>query len=127
MATAWVGPSHASLDRLGVEQDLAVERFNAARGALRQATTDEVLSTSSLSDVRRVAATTQARSSQRARAIYTSGGSLGLTASVLESTTIGDALTRWKAVEAVVEDAREVQHDADAQVRRQQAVALSAA
>jgi cell wall-associated NlpC family hydrolase len=115
------------LDRLGVEQDLAVERFNAARGALRQATTDEVLSTSSLSDVRGAAATSHARSSQRARAIYMSGGSLGLTASVLESTTIGDALARWKAVEAVVEDARQVQQDTDAQVRRQEAVALSAA
>jgi cell wall-associated NlpC family hydrolase len=115
------------LDRLGVAQDLAVERFDAAREALRQATTDEVLSTYSLTDVRRAAADTRARSSQRARAIYMSGGSLGLTASVLDSTSIGDALTRWKAVEAVVEDARQVQQDTDDRVRRQQGVALSAA
>jgi cell wall-associated NlpC family hydrolase len=117
----------AELDRLGVQQDLAVERYDAAREALRQATTDEVLSTTGLSDVRRAAAATRARSSERVRAIYTSGGSLGLAASVLDSSTIGDALTRWKAVEAVVGTERTVQQAADRQVLQQRRTALSSA
>ena len=88
----------AELDRLAVRQDLAVEAYDAAREELDRATTDQVLATADLDDVRRSATATQARSIRRARAIYMSGGSLGLTASVLGSTTIGDALTRWKAV-----------------------------
>ena len=121
------GALRAELDRLGVQQDVAVERYDAAREALREATTDEVLSTTGLTDVRRAATATRARSTERVRAIYTSGGSMGLAASVLDSASIGDALTRWKAVEAVVGTERTVQAAADRQVQRQQQVAVSAA
>jgi cell wall-associated NlpC family hydrolase len=117
----------AELDRLAVRQDLAVERYDAAREDLDRATTDQVLATADLDDVRRSATATQARSSRRARAIYMSGGSLGLTASVLGSTTIGDALARWKAVEAVVGDEQVRRQRADAQVHDAQGESLSAA
>jgi cell wall-associated NlpC family hydrolase len=117
----------AELDRLAVRQDLAVERYDAAREELDRATTEQVLASADLEDVRRSAAVTQAHSTRRARAIYMSGGSLGLTASVLDSTSIGDALTRWKAVEAVVGDEQVLREQADAQVRRSRADALSAA
>ncbi|HKG52516.1 MAG TPA: C40 family peptidase [Actinomycetales bacterium] len=117
----------AELDRLAVRQDLAVERYDAAREELDRATTEQVLSTADLDDVRRSAAAAQARSTRRARALYMSGGSLALTASMLASMSIDDALTRWKAVEAVVGDEQARRQQADAQVRRSREEALSAA
>jgi cell wall-associated NlpC family hydrolase len=90
------------LDRLALEQDLAVERYDTAQEALLQATTGEVVAATSLIDSRRSAVATQDDAARRVRAIYQSGGPLGLTATVLRSGSLDDALVRWHAVEAIV-------------------------
>lgn len=90
------------LDALSIEQGLAVERYDAADDALQQATTAEVLATTALTDARRAARTQDQVGTRRARALYMSGGPLGLTATVLDSTSLTDALSRWQAVESIV-------------------------
>ncbi len=92
------------LDRLGVQQDLAVERYNSARQDAQDATTGEVLATTDLIDLQRSTVAAQDQSARRVRAIYQAGGPLGLSASVLDSTDLGDAVARWHTVESLVRD-----------------------
>lgn len=90
------------LDALAVRQGLAVEQYDAAADALAQATTAEVLATTALADSRRVARSQGQVGTRRVRALYMSGGPLGLTATVLDSTSLTDALSRWQAVTSIV-------------------------
>ena len=90
------------LDALSVQQGLAVEQYDAADDALAQATTAEVLATTALTDARRLARTQGQVGTRRVRALYMSGGPLGLTATVLDSSSLTDALSRWQAVESIV-------------------------
>lgn len=89
------------LDALTIKQQLAVEQYDGAREALDQATTEQVVATSRLQDVERAQQDVQAASAQRVRAIYISGGTLGMAASVLNSTSISDVLSRWRALETI--------------------------
>ncbi len=90
------------LDALAVRQGLAVEQYDAADDALAQATTAEVLATTALADARRAARSQGQVGTRRVRALYMSGGPLGLTATVLDSTSLTDALSRWQAVTTIV-------------------------
>ncbi|MBC7638588.1 MAG: C40 family peptidase [Rhodoferax sp.] len=90
------------LDALAVRQGLAVEQYDAADDALAQASTAEVLATTALTDARRVARSQGQAGTRRVRALYMSGGPLGLTATVLDSTSLTDALSRWQAVTSIV-------------------------
>lgn len=92
------------LDQLSVQQGLAVEQYDAAADALQQATTAQVLATAALNDAQRAAVATDHVSARRARALYMSGGRLGLTATVLASTSLSDVLNRWQAVASIVRD-----------------------
>jgi cell wall-associated NlpC family hydrolase len=91
------------LDRLQIKQQLAVEDYDEAQQALEQATTDQVLATTRLEDAQRSASGAASASAQRARAIYISGGTVGMAATVLEATSINDALTRWRALQTIVQ------------------------
>ena len=107
------------LDQLSVQQGLAVERYDAAAGALQTATTAQILAGTALQDTQRSAARLDAAGVRRARALYMSGGPLGLAATVLESSDLSDVLTRWQTVTALVQD--------DARIGRQASRDVSAA
>jgi cell wall-associated NlpC family hydrolase len=98
------------LDALAVAQQLAVEEYDEAQHALDAATTNQVLATTRLQDAERSASGAMSASAQRARAIYMSGGTVGMAATVLEATSITEALTRWRALQTIVQgDAAAVQ------------------
>jgi cell wall-associated NlpC family hydrolase len=98
------------LDALQVKQQLAVEEYDEAQQALDVATTDEVLATTRLQDAERSASGAMSASAQRARAIYMSGGTVGMAATVLEATSISDVMTRLRALQTIVQsDAAAVQ------------------
>jgi cell wall-associated NlpC family hydrolase len=98
------------LDSLAVAQQLAVEEYDEAQQALDAATTNQVLATTRLQDAERSANGAMSASTQRARAIYMSGGTVGMAATVLEATSITEALTRWRALQTIVQgDAAAVQ------------------
>jgi cell wall-associated NlpC family hydrolase len=90
------------LDLLAVQQDLAVERYDQARQAVQEVTTDEVLATNDLIDLQRSSVAAQDQSARRVRAIYQAGGPLGLSVTVLDSASLGDAVVRWHTVESLV-------------------------
>lgn len=91
------------LDRLAVEQGLAVERYDTAQEALLQATTGEVAASTAVLDSERSAQETADVAARRVRAIYLSGGPIGLTGTILRSTSLDDALIRWHALETIVQ------------------------
>ncbi len=90
------------LDLLSTQQGLAVEQYDAAAEALQQATIAQVQATAALADARLASSDSDDVGTRRARALYMSGGPLGLTATVLDSTSLVDALSRWQAVETIV-------------------------
>ena len=90
------------LDALQVKQQLAVEEYDEAQQALEVATTGQVLATTRLEDAQRSASGAMSASAQRARAIYMSGGTIGMAATVLEGTSINDVLSRWRALQTIV-------------------------
>lgn len=104
------------LDRLQVEQQLAVEDYDEAQQALEQATTNQVLASTRLEDAQRSASGAASASAQRARAIYISGGTVGMAATVLEATSINDALTRWRALQTIVQGDAAAVRTSDSQV-----------
>ncbi len=104
------------LDRLQVEQQLAVEDYDEAQQALEQATTNQVLAGTRLEDAQRSASGAASASAQRARAIYISGGTVGMAATVLEATSINDALTRWRALQTIVQGDAAAVRTSDSQV-----------
>ncbi|HEX3004435.1 MAG TPA: NlpC/P60 family protein [Angustibacter sp.] len=114
------------LDQLTVEQDLAVERYDAAREALLQATTGEVAASTAVLDSERAVQDSEDVAARRVRAIYLSGGPIGLTGTVLRSTSLDDALVRWHAVETII--ATDVDRTAASQAAatRQRQAALGA-
>jgi cell wall-associated NlpC family hydrolase len=91
------------LDQLQITQQLAVEDYDEAQQALEQATTDQVVATTRLEDAQRSASGAVSASAQRARAIYISGGTVGMAATVLEATSIIDVMTRWRALQTIVQ------------------------
>ncbi|HET8615016.1 MAG TPA: C40 family peptidase [Actinomycetales bacterium] len=92
-----------TLDELRVKQQLAVEEYDEAQQALDVATTDQVLATTRLEDAQRSASGAMSASAQRARAIYMSGGTVGMAATVLEATSISDVMTRLRALQTIVQ------------------------
>lgn len=119
------------LDQLTIEQELAVEQYDAANEALLQATTGQVAATTDAIDSRRTAAASADAAAERVRAIYQSGGTIALTATVLRSSSLDDALVRWRAVDvavgAIVGRDLEVAGNQRAAVQRRQAGARAAA
>ncbi|WP_426564223.1 NlpC/P60 family protein [Angustibacter sp. McL0619] len=114
------------LDRLAVEQGLAVERYDAAQDALMQATNGEVNASIGVSDSQRAAQASADEAARRVRAIYLSGGPLALTASMLGSSSIGDAMVRWHAIEGIVATDADRVDTQQAAVARQRTVEAAA-
>lgn len=114
------------LDRLTVEQGLAVERYDAAQEALLQATTGEVVASTAVLDSERAVQDSQDVAARRVRAIYLSGGPIGLTGTVLQSTSLDDALVRWHAVETIIASDVDRTATRQAAVTRERQAALGA-
>jgi cell wall-associated NlpC family hydrolase len=114
------------LDRLNIEQALAVERYDAAQDALLQATTGELNATIGVSDSQQVALASQDEAARRVRAIYLSGGPVGLTATMLGSSSLSDVLIRWHAIEGIVASDAERVDTQQAAATRQRAVEVAA-
>jgi cell wall-associated NlpC family hydrolase len=114
------------LDRLAVAQQLAVEDYDEAQQDLDVATTDQVLATTRLQDAQRSATGAMSASAQRARAIYMSGGTVGMAATVLEATSISDVLTRWRALQTIVQGDAAVVVTSDVTVQDEAGRALDA-
>jgi cell wall-associated NlpC family hydrolase len=104
------------LDQLQIDQQLAVEDYDEAQQALEQATTNQVVATTGLEDAQRSANRAMSASAQRARAIYISGGTVGMAATVLEATSINDVMTRWRALQTIVQGDVAAVHTSDSQV-----------
>ncbi len=121
----------AELDRLEVEQGLAVEKFNQASEDVRQSTTRQVLANTDVIDRQRVTIAAQDRSARRIRALYQSGGPLVLSTSVLSGSSLDDAAVRWHTVESLIHaDADQVlaeEVSMQRQVQRAQRISLSRA
>ncbi len=119
------------LDRLSLEQDLAVEQFNESREAVRVATAHEVTANTSLIDNKIVAVAAQDRSARRVRALYQTGGPLALTSTILGSKSLDDAAIRWHTVESLIQtDADQVlaqESSIQNELRQVQQVTLSRA
>nr|WP_284288962.1 lipid II flippase MurJ [Angustibacter aerolatus] len=75
----------AELDRLGVQQGLAVEQYDEARERLQQATIGEVVAATGLDDAGQAARVRDDAAADRVRAIYMSGGPVGLSGALLQS------------------------------------------
>lgn len=114
------------LDQLTVEQGLAVERYDAARDALMQATTGEVVASTAVLDSERAVQDSEDVAARRVRAIYLSGGPIGLTGTILHSTSLDDALVRWHAVESIIRSDGDRTATRHAAVQRQRQSALQA-
>ena len=114
------------LDQLSVQQGLAVERYDAAQEALLQATTGEVAASSDVLDGERAVQDTEDVAARRVRALYLSGGPLGITGTILQSTSLDDALVRWHAVESIVRADTERTSLRQAAADRQRRAALNA-
>lgn len=104
------------LDQLQIKQQLAVEEYDEAQQALEQATTKQVVATTRLQDAERSASGAASASAQRARAIYISGGTVGMAATVLEATSINDVMTRWRALQTIVQGDLAAVQTSDSQV-----------
>lgn len=114
------------LDRMTVEQGLAVERYDAAQEALLQATTGEISASTAVLDAQRAVQDSEDLAAQRVRALYLSGGALGLTGTILQSSSLDDVLVRWHAVETIISTDVDRTAERQAAAARQQQAALSA-
>ncbi len=79
--------------------------------ALLQATTGEVVASTAVLDSERAVQDSQDVAARRVRAIYLSGGPIGLTGTILHSTSLDDALVRWHAVETIIAHRRRPHRD----------------
>ncbi|GAA4351061.1 C40 family peptidase [Angustibacter luteus] len=114
------------LDRLTIQQSLAVERYDAAQDALLQATTGEIDAGIQVDDGQKVAQESADDAARRIRAIYQSGGPVGLTATMLGSSSLSDVLIRWHAIEGIVRSDTERTDVQQVAVARQRQVAAAA-
>ncbi|MGL5857254.1 MAG: NlpC/P60 family protein [Angustibacter sp.] len=117
----------AQLDKLELQEDLAVERYAEAQQAVQDATVDEVLARQQLTDLQVGARSTADRGASRVRAIYQSGGPLGLTSTLLESASLEEVAARWHIVQSLVRGDTEAVDTQLATVRWQRRLTSGAA
>jgi cell wall-associated NlpC family hydrolase len=87
---------------LEIRAEIATERYNALDDALQTAVNELVLAERALDAARSGVSITTATSNDRVRALYMSGGSAALMASVLDSGSLQDVFDRVGAVDALV-------------------------
>jgi cell wall-associated NlpC family hydrolase len=90
------------LAALQIQQSMAIERYDGVQDQLQQAVSVELTNTDSAHDTAHRAQDAQDAVTNRARALYMSGGQLGLMATILNGGTPGDVLERVQTVRSVV-------------------------
>jgi cell wall-associated NlpC family hydrolase len=93
---------HAQLTDLQVKAEAATEDYNAAQAKLGNVVTRHLLAQQQLQDARFGAADASAIETSTIRALYRTGGSAALFATVLESHDVGEVFSRLRAVQDVV-------------------------
>ncbi|MDT7573095.1 MAG: peptidoglycan DL-endopeptidase CwlO [Actinomycetota bacterium] len=94
------------VDRLRTEAERATEAYDAAYDELGHVVTAHLTAQRALDNAVSTAATTSSTASHRVRALYMSGGSPALYATVLQGNDISDVLTRLQSVRRVVDGDR---------------------
>ncbi|MGL4174144.1 MAG: NlpC/P60 family protein [Actinomycetota bacterium] len=107
----------SAVERLEIKHDLAVENYIQAQEALNDTTVTEVLSQQQVKDWQLNAQVSADRSAQRVRAIYQSGGLIGIASTFLESKTFDEAAVRWNTVESLIQTDAESEFIALTRVR----------
>lgn len=92
----------ARVDALRIQAEVATEDYDAAYAELGAAVTSHLTAARELQQAQAAAGATQAQRQQRIRALYMSGGTSGLYASVLTSSDLTEALGRIHQVDAVL-------------------------
>jgi membrane-bound lytic murein transglycosylase B len=82
--------------------DAALTAYDAALGGLAGAVNGNVVADTALNSATQAAAEADAQAAARVRAIYRSGGPMGLYASVVEGTSPSDVLSRVRVVQRLV-------------------------
>jgi cell wall-associated NlpC family hydrolase len=108
------------LDQLQVQQSVAIERYDGIADQLQQAVSTELSAGDQASNSALQAQNAQDAVTDRARALYMSGGPLGMMATVLSGSSPGDILERAQAFTSVISSA-------DVTVAADQATAAQAA
>jgi cell wall-associated NlpC family hydrolase len=94
------------VDRLRTQAELATEAYDAAYDELGRVVTSHLAAQRALDDALSSAATTTSTASRRVRALYMSGGTPALYATVLQGANISDVLVRLQSVRRVVDGDR---------------------
>jgi cell wall-associated NlpC family hydrolase len=87
---------------LQIQQSVAIERYDGIQDELQQAVSHELTDGDQASESALAAQDAQDAVIDRARALYMSGGQLGLMATVLSGGTPGDVLERAQVVRSVI-------------------------
>jgi cell wall-associated NlpC family hydrolase len=116
-----------AVDRLRTQAEQAAEAYDAAYDELGRVVTAHFAAQRALDDAMSAAATTSSTASRRVRALYMSGGTPALYATVLQSNNISDVLSRLQSVRRVVDGDRTARVAAgnDVEVRRKAEAALA--
>lgn len=116
-ATAVAGHAHAdplqnansraaalahSVDRLNTQAEVAAERYDRIEAQLNRAVTARGKADEALNAVQATAAAAQQSSSERARALYESGGASAMLSAVLDGGSLVDAMDRYHIASAVM-------------------------
>ncbi len=96
------------LDALQVQQSVAIERYDGVESDLQQAVSTELTNGDQAQAAAQQAQAAQDAITDRARALYMSGGQLGLVATVLSGTSPGDVLERAQTMTSVIGSADQV-------------------
>ncbi len=90
------------LNALQTEQSIAIERYDGIEDELQQAVSAELTDSDQAATAEQQAQAARDAVTDRARALYMSGGQLGLIATVLSGTSPSDVLERAQSVSAVI-------------------------
>lgn len=100
--TAQASALRTQVADLQVQTETATEQYDALTDQLATVVSQQLSAAQSADQLGQVAAASRHTGSARVRALYMSGGSAGLYISVLDGGTIGDVLTRVRAVQSLV-------------------------
>ncbi len=111
----------AQVEQLRQQAEMATEAYDAAYARLGAAVTAQLLAEQELDQARLAAAGSSDVAARRVRALYMAGGTAGLYAHVLESSSISEVAQRVHQVGVVLHEDGRAQDTADRVVARQAA------
>lgn len=91
-----------TVDRLNTQAEIAAERYDKIQAKLNRAVADRGKADQALNAVQARAAAAQQSSTERARALYESGGASAMLTAVLDGGSLVDAMDRYHIASAVL-------------------------